>query len=407
MLVIFSDIHFSDGTLDPFNVPAYAFRIVVDHLRAILERPVSRIKDVEIVLLGDIFDLLRSEKWTPTSPSDPMPWSPLEQPLESRIDSILEAVLEKNAEAVNVMSNMGAQLGREVSLRYLPGNHDRALNKFPGTREKLVRRLKLNHDPAFPFELCAVFPRYNLLVEHGDRMDPFNCEGPKNHSCFGDAFLIFVINNFFLYFRESLKEMNLQADDWILHAVEEVDFVRPKWATVVWLQDLISRIEDNRIQHALLQSWKRALNEFLAVDFEKSGLTPDPQVMWLLSQLVQAGPSLLEDRNVQRMLVESDDAHIRSAEEEISRRPGTVEFVVHGHTHNARHVPLSTNGNRPQVYFNSGAWRQTINLVPSPISDTRLLVPWQEMSFLVFYDPEESFALNKRYRYEMWRGLRS
>ena len=407
MLVIFSDIHFSDGTLDPFNVPAYAFRIVVDHLKAILERPVSRVKDIEIVLLGDVFDLLRSEKWTSASPSDSMPWSPLEKPLETRVDSILEGVFEKNADAISLMSDMGSQLGREVSLRYLPGNHDRALNKFPRTREKLVRRLKLDHDPAFPFELCTLFPRYNLFVEHGDRMDPFNCEGPNNHSCFGDAFVIFVMNNFFLYFRELLKDMKLEADEWVLHAVEEVDFVRPKWATVVWLQDLISGVKDNRVKQALALAWSKALNEFLSLDFERLGLSPDPQVMWLLTQLGQAGPSLLEDRNVQRMLAESDDAHVRSAEQEIGRQPGIVDFVVHGHTHHARHVPLSTDAGRPRIYFNSGAWRQTINLVPSPISDSRLLVPWQEMSFLVFYDPEESFALNKRYRYEMWRGLRS
>ncbi len=408
MLVICSDIHFSDGTLDPFNVPAYAFRIVLDHLKAILERPGNRVKDIEIVLLGDIFDLLRTDQWKPDDRRAPMPWTSPDEELERRVDGILARLLQKNDEALALMTQSGARLEKDVTLRYLPGNHDRALNRFRSTRERLVRALHLDHDPEAPFDLCGSWPRYSLFGEHGDRLDDFNREQPASHSCVGDAFVIHVMNNFFLRTRELLSEKRLEGEERLLAAVQEVDHVRPKWATIVWLRDLISKVRNTEARQALAQGWSSALEGFLALDLDELGMPADPRLLQLLRQLVQTGPSLLENPVVRTMLAESDGAYIRAAQEEIARRHGAVDYVVNGHTHRSRHVPLSRNGDRLQTYFNTGTWRHTINLVQTPDSEARLLASWEEMSFLVFYDPEESCGLpGKRYRYEMWQGMRS
>jgi UDP-2,3-diacylglucosamine pyrophosphatase LpxH len=406
MLVTFSDIHFSDGTLDPFNVPPYAVRIVLDGLKAILERPGNQVEDVEVVLLGDIFDILRSDKWN--SDNGPKPWSPLKPPLEERANDILEGLLRKNAEALSLLTGMRKSLEVEVTLRYLPGNHDRVLNKFPSTRERLVQALDLDHDSQLPFELCRTWPRYNLFAEHGDRLDSFNCEGPMSHSCIGDAFVIYAMNHFYLHARELLEEMCSEEEAWVLSAIQEVDHVRPKWATLVWLQDLLGRIENPRLREALQAAWSQAVGRFLALDLDQLGMSVDPRILGLIRQLSQAGPSLLEDPVVRGMLAESDHAYVRGALDQVGRHQGSVDHVVNGHTHHPCHIPLSRDGGRLQSYFNTGAWRHTINLVQTPDSKSRLLVPWEEMSFLVFYDPNESSGLpGRQYRYEMWQGMRS
>ncbi len=122
MLVLFSDTHFSDGTVDTMNVPPYAFRILQDHLAAILERPGTRVEEVEVALVGDVFDLVCSAAWRPPGP---MPWDTPDAALEARVGAILDATLAANAEALGFFAQLGSALGRPTAVHYLPGNHDR------------------------------------------------------------------------------------------------------------------------------------------------------------------------------------------------------------------------------------------------------------------------------------------
>src|SRR5262245_21930883 len=63
MLVIVSDLHFCDGTAVPaeWNVNERAMRLLMRNIYALARR--KGIRDLDLVLLGDVFDVLRSEYW--------------------------------------------------------------------------------------------------------------------------------------------------------------------------------------------------------------------------------------------------------------------------------------------------------------------------------------------------------
>ena len=66
MLVCISDLHFIDGTAGEHNVSLDAFRIFFEGIAGKahwLKHQQRKIKDISIILLGDIFDLLRTQRW--------------------------------------------------------------------------------------------------------------------------------------------------------------------------------------------------------------------------------------------------------------------------------------------------------------------------------------------------------
>ena len=72
MLVAISDIHFVDGTAGEHNLPFSAFDNVflLDVCALASEKEA---KEVKVLLLGDIVDLIRSTKWFDLKPED-RPW---------------------------------------------------------------------------------------------------------------------------------------------------------------------------------------------------------------------------------------------------------------------------------------------------------------------------------------------
>ncbi|MBW1921526.1 MAG: hypothetical protein JRI81_15065, partial [Deltaproteobacteria bacterium] len=72
MLVAISDIHFVDGTAGEHNLPFSAFNSVfLSDICALASEKDA--KEVKVLLLGDIVDLIRSTKWFDVKPED-RPW---------------------------------------------------------------------------------------------------------------------------------------------------------------------------------------------------------------------------------------------------------------------------------------------------------------------------------------------
>ena len=62
MLVFISDLHFVDGSAGTHNIKPKAFDYFFEDLNEIIADPTNNaIKEVKIVFLGDIFDLLRTD----------------------------------------------------------------------------------------------------------------------------------------------------------------------------------------------------------------------------------------------------------------------------------------------------------------------------------------------------------
>ena len=61
MLVFLSDVHLTDGSSGE-TIKATAFRIFAENLRKLADS-VSPLEEIRLVLLGDIFDIIRSAVW--------------------------------------------------------------------------------------------------------------------------------------------------------------------------------------------------------------------------------------------------------------------------------------------------------------------------------------------------------
>ena len=73
MLVFISDLHFADGTAGEHNIRPKAFEYFFQDLIGIAEDERNAIKEIKLVFLGDIFDLLRTWDWFKHPPSE-RPW---------------------------------------------------------------------------------------------------------------------------------------------------------------------------------------------------------------------------------------------------------------------------------------------------------------------------------------------
>lgn len=102
MLVFISDLHFLDETTGKHNLPKSAFEKFLSSVE-IHAKKAEKLKVLKIVFLGDIFDLLRSEKWFEEKEED-RPWGNNTNKMKERANSILESIIEKNRDTFELFS---------------------------------------------------------------------------------------------------------------------------------------------------------------------------------------------------------------------------------------------------------------------------------------------------------------
>src|SRR3990172_8328575 len=103
MLVIISDLHLTDGTSGE-TIRPHAFRVFRENLRDMAYEASWRsdgtyrpIESLDLVLLGDILDLIRSVKWLdPLTPVRPRSDSQ-SAPFINMLQTISDAILRQNA----------------------------------------------------------------------------------------------------------------------------------------------------------------------------------------------------------------------------------------------------------------------------------------------------------------------
>src|SRR5579871_6257491 len=154
MLVIVSDLHLCDGTAYPQNVTAGSFALLQDDIYKLARRYGA--ETLDIVFLGDVFDLLRTERWF-EAPDNERPWGAWgtngagaitgEKPTPAvlaRANAILDEIIARNKD---VLAPLGGSLDNQtpppknVRRIFLPGNHDRLYLHDDGIRQKVRKAL--------------------------------------------------------------------------------------------------------------------------------------------------------------------------------------------------------------------------------------------------------------------------
>jgi UDP-2,3-diacylglucosamine pyrophosphatase LpxH len=435
MLILLSDLHFMDGTAGVDNLD---FRIFEHMLRDMAERArTAKATEVKIALLGDIFDLVRSESWF-RIPTEERPWG--DRPSETAAIDGFDAIMLRNAATFEVLSSgLADRFGFPVEPEriYVPGNHDRLCNLYPSLRRKARQVLAM---PAGddPLPKVLLEPDYGVYGRHGHEFDPYNFEGSPVFGGLGDgpaeekAYLEMPIGDVIagefasrlpVLVRQHVGELGPQGDV-LVHKFRELFDVRPLAAIVDWLE-LRRMRQPAALENAINSSMRECAEDFAKIPFVGDWINrhddwrnpfDDADKLQMLFGLL----SRIDFTNLRSALdlakseSESSEAHYpEMAQRDFAHLDsdpelrGRILYAVYGHTHSPTQAAVGVVGEgveeRNRVYINTGTWRPSHRRA----LDDSGFVAWNNLTVTYVYRPGEIGASNRRSSYptfETWTG---
>ena len=428
MLVFLSDVHLTDGSSGTTIEPR-AFHKFCRILENVVGNPQeTRIEEIEIVLLGDIFDVIRSNVWLRPENSDPVnsirPWSSVTDAdgqgwkLQNYTEEIVDRITRQpgNIEIMRYLRDFQdscAGLGVKVTLSYLIGNHDWLINRFASTRQRIATFLGISNPSGhrlyarnrFPYD--RVFEEYGVMARHGDYYDEFNYEGNRDASSLGDAIVIDLLNRF----PEAVKNDPLLGPHGdLIKQLREIDNVRPLLDIPAWIQGVCNY--NHGVEERVHYLWNDVADKFFKLKFVKDHDRFGPDMVDLLQMAMRLSSGfsfsrlqeILGNWAVRHLYRKSDD-YRRFAYNEAPLKNNAVRYVVYGHTHRAEQIPLDMvdlrqrgNGMIDKIYFNTGTWRKVFEHTVFDQGNCEF-IGWHVLTFVVFYLGKEK---EKERNYEVW-----
>jgi UDP-2,3-diacylglucosamine pyrophosphatase LpxH len=413
MLVFVSDLHFVDETAGEHNVPTAAFEIFLQGISRAASRLIDDGRDVEeikIVFLGDIFDLLRTEKWFPF-PEAERPWGSNEKKIEEHAKAILDAIVMKNK---NTFDLLGGELKNKFDFPveperiYVPGNHDRLCNKYGSLRRKVCKNLGIPPSRArfaHNFEDVA----YGVFARHGHEYDKFNYEGGTSYDHndymrmpIGDPITTELVARlpWKVMRQAAVKNLPKAEQKALRRNLEEIVNVRPYSSILEWL---LYQVKKNLfVKEAIEDSVDEVIGEFNKLKFVKKWYrhhdkwtdfrdeADQIQAFLFLLEKFKIFPSerLLPLLELVRKHVEKDPLS-EAAQAEYLRLDSRIRYVVYGHSHQPLQMPVRVVGSpesmKEQVYLNTGTWRRRYHKTEQGLG----FIGWKNMTYIVFYRKEE------------------
>jgi UDP-2,3-diacylglucosamine pyrophosphatase LpxH len=310
MKLFLSDLHLGDGK----DRDDFQYHKELDDLVRNLS---GRFKKVEMILLGDIFDLIRTQKY--------YEYEGLPRP-DVKL-KVMEDITEQHAPFFETLTFFTGRTRR--TLRYVIGNHDFSAYLDPRLLEMIRNRFGLLLTPEIYYRHEAL----GIWAEHGHRYDminnTFRKDGTPIEYSFGDKIVVGIVDRFFEKVREKQDELGIDPA-----VINDLDNVRPQSAISNWLDSID---ETGRLK----QMYYGTIAEFIV---NNPGEVAGTAMDWISGQY---HPDLLK------------------AAKDLARH-GVGRYIIFGHTHNALNRILG-KGKR---HLNSGTWRKFIE--PTGRSATRL-----------------------------------
>src|ERR1051326_7970855 len=177
MLVIISDLHLTDTTTSS-NVSAKAFKDILGP-EIIAATKKAATKELHIILLGDIYDLVRTDYWVQV-PSVERPWNGIldrtiamnpHPNVEKGFNAVLTAIFSKTKFLADMLKTVITSCGNiPTKITYVIGNHDRVLNNF----QSLQAAIQNEFGYSVTFANYIEEPTYGVHARHGHEWDE-NC----------------------------------------------------------------------------------------------------------------------------------------------------------------------------------------------------------------------------------------
>jgi UDP-2,3-diacylglucosamine pyrophosphatase LpxH len=455
MLVVISDLHFVDETAGKHNLPYGAFEdVFLSDIASIAKD--KGVKEIKILLLGDIVDLIRSEQWLDIAPDD-RPWGrnglkdiPNPQPnnpTEKKCLEILEQVENKNRETFKLFREFKSQLKEKykldtnVEIIYTPGNHDRLCNLYPSVRDgiKNILGLTVNTNTAkgypnkdWKYRYDFMDENYGVYARHGHQFDEWNYAVSSEDEAIrslevsiGDLMTTeFAVK--FPYILNSLRGQYSDIDDntfkELVEHVKDIDNIRPIKRVIDWIDYRIKKESDRRVRDALDKAFKKAAKEFFDIDFVKNSKTYRNKMLRiastsLISYLTKLAIDIGGAENLLPLLMGLSDepagpeksplAVAAYEKEPIWKNNGNIQFILYGHTHAPLQMPLDSKNGKEVIYLNTGTWRnritKTIELDQPPD-----FIELKTMTYAIFYRRDEDMGGKRSdtVSFDVWTGAK-
>ena len=443
MLVIISDLHLSDGTTGPSVHPG-AFELFGERLSDLAMRASWRsdgqyrpIDRIDLVLLGDSLDLIRSHRWLDT---DVRPWHDAQSPyMVETVADIVNGILQTNHAGLSVLRSLAAEgairvapasqqgpvydhQGQPVPVRihYMVGNHDWMLH-LPGTNYDLIRQKVAHHmgranrhdapfahDPIENDELLEALRRHRVFARHGDIFDPLNFAEDRDSSSLGDAIVVELITRFA---REVQQQLGDDLPVAAMAGLRELDNIRPILLVPVWIDGLLERTcPSPAVRKAVKRIWDELADQFLALDMVRDRDTWSPfdlvdglEGALKFSKRLSLGWATKINAWMHGLRGGENSSYYKHALSEQDFRNRRARHIVYGHTHVAESIPLDASYADGyvlnQVYFNSGTWRRLHRQTQLAPSEHEFIVA-DSMSYLSFFHGDERSGRP----FETWSG---
>jgi UDP-2,3-diacylglucosamine pyrophosphatase LpxH len=443
MLVIISDLHLTDGTSGE-TIRAGAFRAFRESLRELAydaswrsDKKYVPLERIDLVLLGDILDVIRSTKWL-DAPAGVRPWGDQSDPRFSElVQRITEDVIKNNEESLGILKSLhgpeimslpptgpdggvalkpAARVPVPVRIHYLVGNHDWFFHltgpAYDSIRETVVEALELEnphttpfpHDPFESALIEQIYRDHRVFARHGDIFDPSNFEHSRDASSVGDAIVIELLDRFGTAVREQLGERLPDACD---AGLKEIDNVRPLSMIPIWMDGLLTNTCTPELAEEVKAIWNQLVHRFLDLDFVRARPFGSSILIKLgfeiSSELPMTGLSDVAAWFSSKFGGDRAETFYPYALHEKAFTEGWARFIVYGHTHHYEIVPLRSaqdGGNAAnQIYINSGTWRPVHELARFHPGQKQF-VGYHVMTYLTFFKGDE----RKGRSFESWTG---
>ncbi len=388
MKVFISDIHLTDETTGKHNISPSD----VDFFWNDIQTAGVKQDNIELIILGDFFDCIRSLKWT----GNTQPWGNNANANKTAVQ-IVKDIIAKNKEVLDKLKNFFPG-----KITYVMGNHDRLIWQV-GEAKKLVakalgignNRIKLKYSDK-PLGIYAI---------HGNERDEYNSfELRKHETPIGDAIVTLLINKFPEEVGKELKKPKLKT------ALQEIDNLRPSLLAPVWIAYNTRKLPEKERQ-AVKDIWEGLVkkfykNPFVAEWFQVNDVWYNPvdkadKLQFAFEYFTETTmKSMLEKfQEIKDDFYKPKSAYIEGAARDLYGEK--CKYVLYGHTHEAASHLLGEQAGKGRFYLNTGTWRRRI-IMGEPKREPFFSL-LKSISYVVFYDSKEKKTIKRDF--ELWDGI--
>lgn len=395
MIILVSDLHLADtATRSTINVPHFVERLT----NIVNTAKESGATQIQIVLLGDIFEILKSKRWLEDRVR---PWETCSERHIETVTSIFDGIVSTNLSFFQGVQALVSE--RSVKVTYIPGNHDLPINTLMGTKARVrLKELLSIKSTSDKFANYLLDEEHGLIARHGHEWDPSN-RYSSGLSAVGDAIVIDLLLQLPIVVG---RKLGRSEEDPSLIFLHELDNVRPQIPRVMarWiLRGLDLMGENNKSSHEKIQDAFYDLASHLLSLKDVTAFETFEDAAWWIRFLSELAPLVVKHFGsldaVQHLPGGSEGPgpyreYALSDFQQASAAGGEYKYVICGHTHLPLIEPLDlvgTSERRVRLYLNTGTWRRVYRLAPttSGVTDVSAFALWDEECLVNIYNREE------------------